>query len=203
LITSINKLVKFFDETDDISRILSAPNMPTGSLTSSPGNPSLPDDTMDYESVFTTFTPTLVSPFGPTSDPGGFNNHPTSPFAQQTSPSASSNLGLERLALSESPQTTFTGPPSQGSRSPGFGDFDAAMANFNTGMPIETMIDVTSIHPTSDVSFVTEQTARLMRHYIDNLASWMDLSDSRNHFSTVAPKRALTSVPSYRVPISS
>jgi hypothetical protein len=68
-------------------------------------------------------------------------------------------------------------------------------------MPIESMLDVTSIGEPAyfhNSKVVTEQTARLMRHYIDNLASWMDLSDSRTHFSTVVPKRALTSVlPSY------
>ena len=148
---------------------------------------------MDYETVFTTFTPGLVSAFGATSDPSTFNTAQTSPFAQQTSPT-SSNLGLERLALSESPAATFTAPPAQPTKTPGYGDFDTAIATFTTGMPIETMLDVTSIQPASDLSVVTEQTARLMRHYIDNLASWMDLSDSRNHFSTVAPKRALTSV---------
>jgi len=150
---------------------------------------------MDYESVFTTFTPGLVSPFGATSEQSSFSNAQASPFAQRTSPPTSSNLGLERLALNESPAATFTAPPVQSTKSPGFGDFDTAIATFTTGMPIETMLDVTSVQP--DLSVVTEQTARLMRHYIDNLASWMDLSDSRNHFSIVAPKRALTSVHLY------
>jgi hypothetical protein len=192
-------LVKFFDETNDISRIMSAPNIPTNSLTSSPVHQSgTQGDTMDYESMFNSFNTNLTSPFASTTNQSPFNNAQASPFHRQTSPSASSNLGLERLVLNESPGATFAVPGSQNSGSPPFGDFDAAMANFNTGMRIESMLDVTSIGGSSYFHNpdVTEQTARLMRHYIDNLASWMDLSDSRTHFSTVVPKRALTSVSS-------
>ena len=193
------RLVKFFDETEDISRIMSAPNMPTNSLTSSPAHQSgSQDDTMDYESMFNSFSTSLTSPFASATNQSPFNNAQGSPFHRQTSPSASSNLGLERLVLNESPSATFIVPGSRNSASPPFGDFDATMANFNTGMRIESMLDVTSIGGASYFHNpnVTEQTARLMRHYIDNLASWMDLSDSRTHFSTVVPKRALTSVSS-------
>lgn len=189
--------VQFLDETEDISRIMSAPNMPTTSMTNNHSDSHT--DAMDYETIFNSFNQPLPSPFGSTTAHSPFNNNQqTSPFQQHTSPSGSSNLGLERLILSESPTATFNAPPSQGAASPGFGDFDQAMANFNTGIPIESMLDVTSMGEASyfaGPNVVTQQTARLMRHYIDNLASWMDLSDSRNHFSTIVPKRALTSVP--------
>ena len=188
--------MKFFDETEDISRIMSVPNMPTNSLTSSPAHPSgSQGDSMDYESVFNSFS---SSPFPSATNQSPFNDAQALPFHRQTPPSASSNLGLERLVLNDSPSATFPVPGSQNSASPPFGDFDATMANFNTGMRIESMLDVTSIGGASYFHNpnVTEQTARLMRHYIDNLASWMDLSDSRTHFSTVVPKRALTSVSS-------
>ena len=171
--------------------------MPTNSLTSSPAHQSSSQgDGMDYESMFSSFNTGLTSPFVSATNQSPFNNAQPSPFHPQTSPSASTNLGLERLVLNETPRATFTVPGSQNSGSPSFGDFDATMANFNTGMPIESMLDVTSIGGPSYFHNpnVTEQTARLMRHYIDNLASWMDLSDSRTHFSTVVPKRALTSV---------
>lgn len=193
------KLVKFFDETEDISRIMSAPNMPTSSLTSSPTHQSgSQGDAMDYESMFNSFNTALTSPFTSATNQSPFTKAETPPFHRQTSPSAPSNLGLERLVLNEPANTTFAMPASQNSGSPPFGDFDATMANFNTGMRIESMLDVTSIRGASYFHNpnVTEQTARLMRHYIDNLASWMDLSDSRTHFSTVVPKRALTSVSS-------
>jgi hypothetical protein len=190
--------VEFFDETDDISRIMSAPNLPLSHSSSSPPQLSgSQGDPMDYQSMFNPFSSGLTSPFGgPTS---ASYNQQTSSFHHQQSPSGSSNLGLEQLVLGESPNATFP-PRSQGTASPQFPDFDSAMANFNTGIPIESMLDVTSIGETAyySNSVVTEQTARLMRHYIDNLASWMDLSDSRTHFSTVVPKRALTSVPSQR-----
>jgi hypothetical protein len=192
--------VKFFDETADISRIMSAPNMPTGPMGNSPPqqqSTSVQGDAMDYETMFNSFNTSLTSPYGSVTGQSPFNNIQTSPFNPQTSPSASSNLGLERLVLNESPSATFNAQGSQGNGSPNFGDFDAAMASFTTGMPIESMLDVTSIGEPSyfqSSNVVTEQTARLMRHYIDNLASWMDLSDSRTHFSTVVPKRALTSV---------
>jgi hypothetical protein len=192
------RLVKFFDETEDISRIMSAPNMPTNSLTSSPAHQSSSQgDGMDYESMFNSFNTGLTPSFTSPTNQSPFN-HAQTPFHPQTSSSASTNLGLERLVLNESPGAAFTVPGSQNSGSPPFGNFDAAMANFNTGMPIESMLDVTSIGGASYFHNpnVTEQTARLMRHYIDNLASWMDLSDSRTHFSTVVPKRALTSVSS-------
>ena len=148
--------------------------------------------------MFNSFNTGLTSPFSPATNPSPFSNAQPSPFHPRTSPSASSNLGLERLVLNDSPRTAFTVPRSQTSATPPFGEFDPAMANFNTGMPIESMLDVTSIGEASYFHNpnVTEQTARLMRHYIDNLASWMDLSDSRTHFSTVVPKRALTSVSS-------
>ena len=152
---------------------------------------------MDYETMLNSFNAVLTPPFGATTDQSPFGNTQTSPFHTQTSPSTSSNLGLEQLVLSDSPATTFTTPSAQGTGSNPFGQFDAAMANFTTGMPIETMLDVSSIGESAyfqSSNVVTEQTARLMRHYIDNLASWMDLSDSRTHFSTVVPKRALTSV---------
>jgi hypothetical protein len=194
-------IVKFFDETADISRIMSAPNMPTGSMPNSPPqqhSTSVQSDAMDYETMFNSFNTGLTSPYGSVTGQSPFNNIQTSPFNPQTSPSASSNLGLERLVLNESPGATFNPQGSQANESPKyFGDFDAAMASFTTGMPIESMLDVTSIGEPSyfqSSNVVTEQTARLMRHYIDNLASWMDLSDSRTHFSTVVPKRALTSV---------
>ena len=196
--------VKFFDETADISRIMSAPNMPSGSLpNSSPQQQSgsVQGDAMDYETMFNSFNAGLTSPYGSVPGQSPFNNLQTSPFNTQTSPSTSSNLGLERLVLNESPNATFNAQGSQGNGSTNFGDFDAAMASFTTGMPIESMLDVTSIGEPSyfqSSNVVTEQTARLMRHYIDNLASWMDLSDSRTHFSTVVPKRALTSVYSSR-----
>jgi hypothetical protein len=187
--------VKFFDETEDISRIMSAPNMPTSSMVSNHSGSQV--DTMDYETMFNSFNSGLASPYGnPTQSP--FHNPQTSPFHHQTSPSSSSNLGLERLILSESPTATFKVAGSQGTGSPPYGqDFDNAMANFNTGIPIESMLDLTSMEEPAlytNSNVVTEQTAQLMRHYIDNLASWMDLSDSRTHFSTVVPKRALTSV---------
>ena len=171
---------------------MSAPTMPSSSLLSSP--PTEKSEAMDYETIFSQFNSGLTSPFGQ-------SNSQTSPFNPQTSPSSSANLNLEGLVLSESPTATFGGPQSQAANSPPFADFDSAMASFNkgynSGMPIETMLDVTAMgEPSyfSGASVVTEQTARLMRHYIDNLASWMDLSDSRTHFSTVVPKRALTSV---------
>ena len=174
--------------------------MPTGSMPNSPPqqhSTSVQGDAMDYETMFNSFNTGLTSPYGSVTGQSPFNNIQTSPFNPQTSPSASSNLGLERLVLNESPGATFNAQGSQVNGSPNFGDFDAAMASFTTGMPIESMLDVTSIGEPSyfqSSNVVTEQTARLMRHYIDNLASWMDLSDSRTHFSTVVPKRALTSV---------
>jgi hypothetical protein len=174
---------------------MSAPNMPIPSMDSN--NSGSQTDAMDYETMFNSFNPGLTSPFGSTTAHSPFNNQQTSPFQAHTSPTGSANLGLERLMLSESPTATFNAARSQGTASPGFGDFDQAMANFNTGIPIESMLDVTSIGEASyfaGPNIVTQQTARLMRHYIDNLASWMDLSDSRNHFSTIVPKRALTSV---------
>jgi hypothetical protein len=176
---------------------MSAPNMPSArSLTSSPPHQSGSQvDAMDYQTMFNQYNSGFTSSFGnPNQSP--FSNHQTSPFHRQHSP-ASSNLGLERLVLGDSPNTSFP-PRSQASASPPFGDFDSAMANFNTGIPIESMLDVTSIGELAyyNSNVITEQTARLMRHYIDNLASWMDLSDSRTHFSTVVPKRALTSVTS-------
>ena len=192
-----DRSVKFFDETADISRIMSAPSISAASMTSSPAPPSSSQgDSMDYETMFGTFTPGLSTPFGSSTTHTPFNNNQPSPFHQQASPN-SSNLGLERLVLNDSPNAAFTATRSQSTASPPFGDFDAAIANFTAAMPIETMLDITamgepSYYHTSNV--VTEQTARLMRHYIDNLASWMDLSDSRTHFSTVVPKRALTSV---------
>jgi hypothetical protein len=193
---SADRTVKFFDETEDISRIMSAPNIPTSSVANNHSDSQV--DAMDYEQMFSSFNSGLPSPFGnPTRSP--FHNTQTSPFHQQTSPTGSSNLGLERLVLSESPNATFKVASSQGTGSPPYGhDFDTALANFNTGIPIESMLDLNSMEePTffTSSNVVTEQTARLMRHYIDNLASWMDLSDSRTHFSTVVPKRALTSVP--------
>ncbi|KAL1962653.1 hypothetical protein VTN77DRAFT_9287 [Rasamsonia byssochlamydoides] len=36
------------------------------------------------------------------------------------------------------------------------------------------------------------QMARLLRHYIDNLASWLDLNDPKHHFSIAVPHLALT-----------
>lgn len=165
---------------------MSAPNMPTNSMASNHSESQT--DAMDYETMFNSFNTGVTSPF---------NNQQTSPFQAHTSPTGSSNLGLERLMLSESPTAGFNAPPSQGTGSPRFADFDQAMANFNTGMPIESMLDITSMSEASyfaGPNVVTQQTARLMRHYIDNLASWMDLSDSRNHFSIIVPKRALTSV---------
>jgi hypothetical protein len=165
-----------------------------GSFASSPPHHSgSQDDPMDYQSIFNPFNTGLTSPYG--NQTQSYSNQQTSPFHQQQSP-ASSNLGLERLVLGESPNAAFP-PRSQGTASPSFGDFDTAMANFNTSAPIESMLDITTIGEPSyyqNSNFFTEQTARLMRHYIDNLASWMDLSDSRTHFSTVVPKRALTSV---------
>lgn len=150
---------------------------------------------MDYDTVF---NPSLGSPFGSsTGRPPFSNQQQPSPFAPQSSPTTASNLGLERLVLNDSPSTTFTAPGSQTTGSPPFGDFDPSMTQFPASMPIETMLDVTAMGEPfyfQGSNVVTEQTARLMRHYIDNLASWMDLSDSRAHFSTVAPKRALTSV---------
>jgi len=174
---------------------MSAPaDMQSRSLTSSP----IPQGTaMDYETIFGPFTSSMTSNYAPTSSPFGSQTS-TSPFHQQTSPPTSGNLGLERLVLNDqSPTQSFTGAGSQGARSPTFPDFDTAMTTFTpTGMPIETMLDTTAMGEPSyfQSGVITEQTARLMRHYIDNLASWMDLSDSRSHFSTVAPKRALTSV---------
>src|SRR5579859_2971063 len=49
--------VQFFDETEDISRIMSAPSMPSSnSLTSSPPQVSgSQGDAMDYESIFSPF----------------------------------------------------------------------------------------------------------------------------------------------------
>lgn len=195
-------VVKFFDETDDISRIMSTPNIPSSSMKASPPHQSgSQGDAMDYESMFNSFNTSLTSPFGSAPNQSPFSNSQTSQFQTQTSPSASSGLGLERLVLNEgSPRATFGVLGSQGSGSPPWKNFDAAMATFTTGIPIESMLDVTSIGEPSyfhNSSVVTEQTARLMRHYIDNLASWMDLSDSRTHFSTVVPKRALTSVCPY------
>jgi hypothetical protein len=197
---SPDSVVKFFDETDDISRTTSAPNIPTASLTRSPAQQTgSQSDSMDYESMFNSFNTGLTpSPFDSNTNQSPFNTNQTSPFQTQTSPPTVSNLGLERLVLNESPPTaTFSVPRSQGSRSSPFGHFDTTMANFTSGMPIESMLDVTALGEPSffhNSNVVTEQTARLMRHYIDNLASWMDLSDSRTHFSTVVPKRALTSV---------
>jgi hypothetical protein len=145
---------------------------------------------MDYKTMFDSFVG------GATAAYGARTQSPFNAQTSQASPTGSSNLGFERLALSESPQAAFNAA-SQGAGSPHFGDFDTAMANFTGTVPIESMLDVTSIGEPSyfqSPNVVTEQTARLMRHYIDNLASWMDLSDSRTHFSTVVPKRALTSV---------
>ena len=164
--------------------------MPTKQLTT-PEPPGTPHPT-DYESVFDSFNHSMSSGFGSPAQPT-FSTQ-TAQFLSQNTHSASTNLGLERLALGESPTGKFMNA-SQGSSPPGFRDFDAALANFTGSMPIETMLDVTAMgQPAYVPGVVTEQTARLMRHYIDNLASWMDLSDSRNHFSTVVPKRALTSV---------
>lgn len=197
---SPDSVVKFFDETDDISRTMSAPNIPTASLTGSPAQQTgSQSDSMDYESMFNSFNTGLTSsPFDSNTNQSPFNTNQTSPFQAQTSPTAVSNLGLERLVLNDSsPSATFVVPGSQGSQSQPFGDFNTTMGNFTTGMPIESMLDVTALGEPSffhNSTVVTEQTARLMRHYIDNLASWMDLSDSRTHFSTVVPKRALTSV---------
>ena len=156
---------------------------------------------MDYESIFGPFNSPMTSSFGPTSSPFG-SQASTSPFHQQASPPTSASLGLDRLVLSDhSPTQTFAAPGSQGQGSPPFPSFDASIATFTptgmqAGMPIETMLDTTAMGEPSyfQSGVITEQTALLMRHYIDNLASWMDLSDSRSHFSTVAPKRALTSV---------
>jgi hypothetical protein len=192
-----NAVVKFFDETEDISRIMSSINVPTAPLTSSEQQSGLKEETMDYETMLNSFNTVLTSPFGPTTNQSPFSTTQTSPFQTQTSPSTSSNLALEQLVLNESPATTFNAPSSQSTGSHPFGEFDAAMANFTTGIPIESMLDVSSLGEPAyfqSSNVVTEQTARLMRHYIDNLASWMDLSDSRTHFSTVVPKRALTSV---------
>jgi hypothetical protein len=129
-------------------------------------------ESMDYTAMFDSMNPELT-------------------FNSQTSPGSSADLDLEGLVLSESPPGHFN---TQSQRnSPPFGN---SGLNFSSGMPIETMLDMTPTGQPSYISstMVTEQTARLMRHYIDNLASWMDLSDSRTHFSTVVPKRALTSV---------
>jgi len=168
--------------------------MPSAPMLSSPPSDSANKNDPIYETMFDPFNTGLTSPFGQ-------QNQQTSQFNSQMSPSSSTNLNLENLVLGDSPTATFNAPRSQGTQSPPFGDFDAAMANFNkgynSGMPIETMLDVTPLGEPSyfaGSNVVTEQTARLMRHYIDNLASWMDLSDSRAHFSTVLPKRALTSV---------
>jgi len=175
---------------------MSAPTLGTSSLLSSPTSEPADNKTepMDYETMFSNFTPGLTTPFGASNQ--------ASPFNPQTSPSSSMNLNIEGLVLSESPTGTFTSVPRlQGSTSPPFPDLDHSLASFNKsynpGMPIETMLDITALEEPSYFgasNVVTEQTARLMRHYIDNLASWMDLSDSRAHFSTVLPKRALTSV---------
>src|SRR5271163_3779613 len=137
-------LVQFMDETEDISRIMSAPaDMQSRSLTSSP----LPQgSTMDYETIFGPFTSSMTSNYAPTSSPFGSQTS-TSPFHQQASPPTSGNLGLERLVLNDhSPTQSFTGPGSQGARSPPFPDFDTSMATFTpTGMSIETMLDTTAM----------------------------------------------------------
>lgn len=180
---------------------MSTSNTLTHSMTSTTAHQSgSHGNEMEYESMFNPFNSDITSSFGSVANPS-FNSTQTSSFHRQTSSSTltSSNLGLERLVLSESPTAAFTLPGSQSTGSPPFGGFDATMANFPTGIPIESMLDVTSIGETpyfDTTNVVTEQTARLMRHYIDNLASWMDLSDARTHFSTVVPKRALTSVSS-------
>ena len=82
------KLVKFFDETEDISRIMSAPNMPTSSLTSSPTHQSgSQGDAMDYESMFNSFNTALTSPFTSATN--------QSPFTKaQTLAVSSTNLSI-------------------------------------------------------------------------------------------------------------
>ena len=175
---------------------MSASSLP-GSISTTPAPPSTNEsESIDYQAMFNSFNTELTSPFGSTGGPSPFS-HQSSPFHSQTSPPNASNLGLERLVLNDSPRATFaTAARSHGTGSPPFHNFNA-MTNFTTAMPIETMLDTTAIGDRPyfhGSNVVTEQTARLMRHYIDNLASWMDLSDSRTHFSTVVPKRALTSV---------
>src|SRR5436305_4909179 len=81
-------LVKFFDETEEISKIMSAPQMATNSLPSSPPHlgGSQPPDAMDYQTMFNSFNTGLTSPFTSVPNQPPFNNTQTSPFHVQTSP---------------------------------------------------------------------------------------------------------------------
>jgi hypothetical protein len=185
--------VQFFDETEDISRIMSAPHIEANPMFKQDHSDTL--QPMEYGTAFEPIDPNMTQTYGSASTQSSFSTQ-TPSFVARTSPSVTSILSLERLALGDSPSAGFSSASQGSGTPPGFRDFDTAVANMTGGMmPIETMLDVTAMgQPAFVPNMVTEQTAQLMRHYIDNLASWMDLSDSRNHFSTVVPKRALTSV---------